>query len=915
MAGNDPSTDGGVGVWTTFSGTGVATTPTSPTSGVTALTVGAATTFRWTVTKGGCQTTFDDIVITVSSPVTSNAGTAQTICNATTATLAGSNPTPGTGLWTRTAGTGAITSPTVSNSGVTGLTVGAASTFLWTVTNGACTANSSVTITVSAPVTSNSGPDQTICNTTTTILAATTPSLGSGLWTRTGGTGTVTTPTSPTSGVTGLTVGASSAFQWTVSNGACSANTTVTITVSAPVTSNAGSAQDICNITTATLAGSNPTPGTGLWTRTAGTGSITSPTVSNSGVTGLTVGASSTFLWTVTNGACSANSSVIITVSAAVTSNSGSYQTICNTTTTTLAAIAPSLGSGLWTRTGGTGTLTTPTSPTSGVTGLTVGASSAFQWTVTNGSCSANTTVTITVSAPVTSNAGTSQTLCNVTTATLGATVPSPGSGAWSTTSGTGVATTASSETSGVTGLTIGSSSTFLWTVTNGACSIGSSVTITVSSPIVQINSSQNICNTTVATLSASGTGTWAKTSGSGVVTTPSSSSSGVTNLTIGAASVFEWTTTVGGCTGVQEVTTINVSSPATANAGSDIGLCAATSTNLGATGTGTWTKISGTGTVTTPSSPTSSVTGLTIGATSVFQWSVTNGACSANASINVVSTTEPIMNVGADFATCLNTFALAALNPGAGYTGTWTAAAGIVFTPPNDPKAVISGLATGLNTLTWTVTGTGNCTGNYTATLNITYGVSDLTVKLKAPDDTACVTSARTLVAKAEGGSGNYKYVWYSNLDFNNPVINNATIIDTTLMPTYNVLPKSDKNLYWLVVYDRNNVGCSTPFSADTLFASIGQDLNVPNLITPNEDDRNDYWVLKDKITKQEILPGSKFDLYNRWGERIFTMDSYDNRFNAPHISDGVYYYYVKSGCGDKEYKGWLQILGNNNP
>jgi gliding motility-associated-like protein len=151
--------------------------------------------------------------------------------------------------------------------------------------------------------------------------------------------------------------------------------------------------------------------------------------------------------------------------------------------------------------------------------------------------------------------------------------------------------------------------------------------------------------------------------------------------------------------------------------------------------------------------------------------------------------------------------------------------------------------------------------------------------------------------------------------LNFNNPVINKTTIVDTTRSSTYDVKPMYDRNIYWVVVIDINNVGCSSPLAADTIYASYGQDLNVPNLITPNEDGKNDYWVLKDRVTQQDILPGSTFDLYNRWGDRVFTMDNYDNRFNAPHISDGVYYYYVKSGCGDKEYKGWLQILGNNNP
>src|ERR1035437_9966686 len=50
---------------------------------------------------------------------------------------------------------------------------------------------------------------------------------------------------------------------------------------------------------------------------------------------------------------------------------------------------------------------------------------------------------------------------------------------------------------------------------------------------------------------------------------------------------------------------------------------------NAPVVGTGVWTLVSGTGTITTPSSPTSGVTGLGIG-TAVFQWTISNPPCSS---------------------------------------------------------------------------------------------------------------------------------------------------------------------------------------------------------------------------------------------------------------------------------------------
>ncbi|TLY27280.1 MAG: hypothetical protein E6K56_11660, partial [Ignavibacteria bacterium] len=66
---------------------------------------------------------------------------------------------------------------------------------------------------------------------------------------------------------------------------------------------------------------------------------------------------------------------------------------------------------------------------------------------------------------------------------------------------------------------------------------------------------------------------------------------------------------------------------PTTANAGPDQEVCSTTATlagNAAAIGTGAWTVIAGSATVTTPSSPTSGVTGLSVGA-NTFVWTISN--------------------------------------------------------------------------------------------------------------------------------------------------------------------------------------------------------------------------------------------------------------------------------------------------
>ena len=90
------------------------------------------------------------------------------------------------------------------------------------------------------------------------------------------------------------------------------------------------------------------------------------------------------------------------------------------------------------------------------------------------------------------------------------------------------------------------------------------------------------------------------------------------------------------GITVTNTLTSTNGTPPTTANAGVDqsITSCATTTTLAGNTptvGSGVWSVVSGTATITTPSSPTSGVTGLTIGTSATLRWTITNGLCDAS--------------------------------------------------------------------------------------------------------------------------------------------------------------------------------------------------------------------------------------------------------------------------------------------
>ncbi len=708
----------GSGFWTLVSGSGIITTPTSPTSGVTGLGVGANT-FKWTVSNGPCTAYSDNVIITRdANPTTSNAGSNFNVCT-TSSTFAGNTPATGTGLWTLVSGTGVPTTPTSPTSAVTGLSVGA-NVFQWTISNGTCPSSSSqVTITRdNNPDIADAGPDQTVCNNPAT-MAANTPVIGTGTWSLISGSGTITTFNSPTTTITGLGIGAN-VFQWSIANGTCPPSTDqVTITRNAPpTTANAGPDQTICTSST-TLSANTPVIGNGSWLLVSGTGTITSPTSPTTTVTGLSVGTNS-FRWRIQNLPCtSSRDTVFIFVDPAPTvANAGPDQTICSSTTT-FAANSPIIGSGSWSLISGSGTITTNNSPTSSVTGLGVGAN-VFQWSIANGTCPPSTDqLTIYRDAnPTTSNAGVTQNLCSVTSSTFAANNPVVGTGLWTLISGSGIPTTPNSNNSPVTGLGVGAN-IFQWTISNGTCpSSSSQVTINVDPAPSTANAGpdQTVCST-ASTFAGNtpgiGTGYWTLISGSGVPTTPNSPTSAVTGLGVGA-NIFQWTIVSGGCpSSSDQITITRDANPTVANAGPDQTICSSTSTfagNIPATGVGLWTLISGSGVPTTPTSATSSVTGLSVGA-NVFQWTISNGTCpSSNDQITItVDPTPSTSNAGPDQTVCSSSSVFAANAPTTG-TGTWSLISGSgVATNPNSPTSAVTGLGVGANVFQWTIV-SGGC-------------------------------------------------------------------------------------------------------------------------------------------------------------------------------------------------------------
>ncbi|MEI7898474.1 MAG: invasin domain 3-containing protein, partial [bacterium] len=313
-------------------------------------------------------------------------------------------------------------------------------------------------------------------------------------------------------------------------------------------------------------------------------------------------------------------------------SNAGPDQSKCNNSTFTLAgnaALTP--GVGTWSVVSGTGSVTSINSATSGVTGVTAGSITALRWTIVNGSCTTSDDVSL-FNAPAAA-AGTDQTQCNNSTFTLAGNAASPGTGTWTIISGPGTITSSNSATSTVTGVTAGGTTTLRWTVVIGSCNTTDDVILT-NAPDANAGPDQFQCDgTTDFTLAgnaaAPGVGTWTKISGDGAIVSPNSAVSDVTGVPVGTTTVLRWTIVNGSCSSSDDITLWNA---ATADAGADQNQCSGSTTftlagNSASPGTGTWSVITGSGSVTDIHSATSEITNVPVGGTTTLQWTIANGS------------------------------------------------------------------------------------------------------------------------------------------------------------------------------------------------------------------------------------------------------------------------------------------------
>lgn len=670
LCANNPGT-AATGTWTIFGGCGTIFNINNPSAPVTNLCAGCNN-FEWNIGNGGCPggETKDTVILCVYPSIQqaiAPADLTRCIGSFTTVTLAG-NALIGanTASWTFASGpvTPVITSPNTSSTSISGMTQPGIYCFDYTITSGPCgNTTDQVCISVFSPTSPiNAGPDQVVClpNNSATMAAVTPTFPAQGTWSVINGTGSFVNANSPTSVVNGLSVGTNT-FRWTVANGNCANNNSfddVVITVfpvSQP-TPNAGTDQNLNFSGTplaASLSATSPvSPGTGLWTVSPSGPVIVSPTSANTSVTNLTPGVY-TFTWCLNNGTCDSP--------------------ICDDVIVNV-----------------------------------------FNCQITS------------------TNAGTDQNYCtpNNTAVMAAASVTAPATGTWTVVSGNGSIANANNPTTNITNIPIGIN-TFRWTVNNGGCgSFSDDVNVNIFDQNATNSSAgtdQEFCisgGPAAATMAANtpvspATGSWGALN-SGTITNSSNPTTTITGLPVGVHN-FVWTINNGPCGTDTDTVQIKVFAPGqtAANAGPDQELCSTNpnttvvANNLINPATGTWTIVSGGGTIVNPNSSATAINNIPVG-TNVYRWTIYNGPCATPAQLTdevtilVYDSGQATANAGSDQEVCSDQ-TIINLN-GSSYNppslGEWTVTpAGPVIASTASAITTMSGMTPGTTyNVTWSI-------------------------------------------------------------------------------------------------------------------------------------------------------------------------------------------------------------------
>lgn len=107
----------------------------------------------------------------------------------------------------------------------------------------------------------------------------------------------------------------------------------------------------------------------------------------------------------------------------------------------------------------------------------------------------------------------------------------------------------------------------------------------------------------------------------------------------------------------------------------------------------------------------------------------------------------------------------------------------------------------------------------------------------------------------------------------------------------------------YWVEAYDMAT-GCRLRRTIRVRDRECAADLDIPNVITPNGDGKNDYFRI------EGITDRWRLDITNSWGQSVYSSQPYQSDWDGQNLPAGVYYYQLYNTVSGQRFRGWLHLL-----
>lgn len=276
---------------------------------------------------------------------------------------------------------------------------------------------------------------------------------------------------------------------------------------------------------------------------------------------------------------------------------------------------------------------------------------------------------------------------------------------------------------------------------------------------------------------------------------------------------------------------------------------------------------------------------------TTTYTVVVTDGnTCVDSATVTITVNPLPIPFVNADTLICAGTNAQLFASGGVSYV--WTPSATLNNANAQNPIASPNVPTTYLVT----VTDANGCSADTSTTVNININPqADFSVNDGDLSDVTCAGYDGTLTNNSIDA---LTYLWIFP--------DGSTSTDINPQVQFNL---SGSNIITLIA--TNNV-CNDTAVIDFASTIIGDIFsNIPNIFTPNGDGLNDCFDLGNEVNLSEC---SRFEVFNRWGKKVFESSSSHPCWNGKKdgngndLSDGTYYIVVQ--VADKTYHGSVTLV-----